>query len=55
MDAESVVRQVSDSSPAPLKSTSFGSLATVFKYVVIGTGILGVGFLIAIGGFLFLR
>ena len=29
-----------------------GSLYTVFKYVSIGTGILGIGFLIALGGFL---
>jgi hypothetical protein len=31
---------------------SASTLATVFKYITIGTGILGIGILIAIGGFL---
>ncbi len=53
MDTESLTTQVSKPSPAPLKSTSSGSLATVFKYIVIGMGILGIGFLIAFGGYLF--
>lgn len=52
MDTESSVTQVSQP-PTPPKPASSGSLATVFKYVVIGTGVLGIGFLIAVGGYLF--
>lgn len=55
MDTEPIVTQAPESSPVPPKHTSSGSLAVVFKYIVIGMGILGIGFLIAIGGFLFLR
>jgi hypothetical protein len=39
--------------PVPQKSSSV--LATIFKYVAIGTGIVGIGFLIAIAGFLLAR
>ena len=39
-------------SPAQQKPTSSGSLFTVFKYVGIGMGIIGIGFIVAIGGFL---
>ncbi len=52
MDTEPVATQVPESSPAPPKSTSSGSLAVVFKYIVIGMGILGIGFLVALGGYL---
>ena len=45
--------QASEPPSVPAKSTSSGSLYTVFKYVSIGTGILGIGFLIALGGYLF--
>ena len=44
--------QASGPSSVSQKPTSSGSLFTVFKYVAIGTGILGIGFLIAVGGFL---
>lgn len=54
MEDESVVK-IPEPSSAQQKLTSSGSLATVFKYVAIGMGIIGIGFLIAIGGFLFLR
>lgn len=36
---------------SPVKSSN--TLLTVFKYVAIGTGILGIGFLIALGGYLY--
>jgi hypothetical protein len=44
-------QQTSILTPAPKNN----SLYIVFRYVVIGTGILGIGFLIAIGGFLLLQ
>jgi hypothetical protein len=47
MDNESTL----DSSATPPKPKQ-SSLYMVFKYVSIGTGILGIGFLIALGGFL---
>jgi hypothetical protein len=37
------------------KSTAPGSLAVIFKYVAIGMGIIGIGFLIALGGYLISR
>jgi hypothetical protein len=55
MDTESVAVKVSEPSSVLQKTTSSGSLATVFKYVGIGMGIIGIGFLIAILGYLFLR
>jgi hypothetical protein len=48
MDTENAPSQV----PVPRKFTASGSLVVVFKYVVIGTGIIGIGFLIALGGYL---
>lgn len=51
MDTESAATQVSQPSATP-KPSSSGSLATIFKYIGIGTGILGIGVLIAVGGFL---
>jgi hypothetical protein len=47
MDRESVA-QVSDTTPQKTSST----LATIFRYVAIGTGIAGIGILVAVGGFL---
>ena len=41
MDTEPVIRQVSETCSTPQKPTSSGSLFTVFKYVGIGMGILG--------------
>ena len=36
----------------PQKIVSPGSLFIIFKYVSIGMGIIGIGFIIAIGGYL---
>jgi hypothetical protein len=52
MDTESVVTQAPKPFSVPPKPNSSGTLFIVFKYVAIGMGILGVGLLIAIGGFL---
>lgn len=48
MEKESVAQ----ASQSPTPKSSAGSLAIVFKYLAIGTGIAGIGILVAIGGFL---
>ncbi len=48
---DDVSAQQSPGSQIPPKNSN--TLFAVFKYVTIGTGILGIGFLIALGGYLF--
>lgn len=54
MEKESITH-ASKQSPVSQKSTSQGSLVVVFKYVVIGMGIIGIGYLIVLVGYLFIR
>jgi len=49
MEKESVAETSQNSAP---QKRSSGTLATIFKYFALGTGIAGIGVLVAVGGFL---